>query len=264
MTYPLNCPRPVQHTNTERRDGSIAVITISKDDPEGLRRTVASIAHQSALPREFALVRAGRSCEVQLDLACAGRVAEVADPGRGISAAFNAAIAECTAEWLVFLNGGDALTHRDSLARLADACAAAEGTDIVTCRARTDAGTALPRRQPSSLCSHLYISHQASAFRRSLLSSIGPYSEAFRVRMDLDWMGRYLLRHGHGRIRFVDEAIVEYRLDGISSTSLVDFHREELRVLIRSMKFMPALADFALRRMPSRLVHAGLRRAGLG
>lgn len=199
-----------------------------------------------------------------MDSACAARVADVADPGRGISAAFNAAIAECTAEWLVFLNGGDALAHRDSLTRLAGACAAAADADIVTCRARTDAGTTLPRRPPSSCCSHLYISHQASAFRRGLFSSIGPYSEAFRVRMDLDWMARYLLRHGHGRIRFVDDAIVEYRLDGISSTSLVDFHREELRVLIRSAKFIPALADFALRRMPGRLVLAGVRRAGLG
>jgi glycosyltransferase involved in cell wall biosynthesis len=243
-----------------RRDGSIAIVTISKDDPEGLRRTLSSIANQSAVIHELVLVRAGRSCEVPVDLAHAGRVADVADPGRGISAAFNAAIANCSSEWLVFLNGGDAFTHRDSLARLAGACAAAADADIVTCRARTDAGTALPRRQPSSMCSYLYISHQASAFRRTMFASVGPYSEAFRVRMDLDWMARYLLRHGNGRIRFVDDAIVEYRLDGISSTSLVDFHLEELRVLIRSSRFMPALADFALRRMPGGLARNAWRR----
>lgn len=237
-----------------RRGGSIAVITISKDDPEGLCRTLASVAHQSAAPHELALVRAGRSCEVSVDSAFAARVADVADPGRGISAAFNAAIAGCTSEWLMFLNGGDALVHRDSMARLMTACAGAADADIVTCRARTDAGTALPRRPPSSMCSYMYISHQASAFRRSLFSSIGPYSEAFRVRMDLDWMARYLLRHGHRRIRFVNETIVEYRLDGVSSTSLGGFHLEELRVLIRSMTFAPALADFALRRMPGRML----------
>lgn len=246
-----------------RRGGSIAVITISKDDPEGLCRTLASVAHQSAAPHELALVRAGRSCEVSVDSACAARVADVADPGRGISAAFNAAIANCSSEWLVFLNGGDAFAHRDSLARVVAACAASADADIVTCRARTDAGTMLPRRPPSSMCSYVYISHQASAFRRSLFFSIGPYAEAFRIRMDLDWMARYLLRHGHRRVKFVDDAIVEYRLDGISSTSLVDFHLEELRVLLRSPRFTPALLDFALRRMPGRLVQAGVRRAGL-
>jgi len=59
----------------------------------------------------------------------------------------------------------------------------------------------------------------------------------------------------------VDELIVEYRLDGVSSTSFWDFHLEEIRVLIRSMRFVPALADLALRRMPGRIVQAGLRRA---
>jgi glycosyltransferase involved in cell wall biosynthesis len=261
MLHQLNSMESVQHTNAERRDGRIAVITISKDDPQGLRRTLASITSQTGMAHELVLVRAGRSCEVPADSACAGRVIDIADPGRGISAAFNAAIAACTSEWLMFLNGGDALAQRGGLGRLGAQCAVAAEADIVTFRARTDAGTSLPRHPPSSFCSFLYISHQASLFRRSLFSSVGPYSESFRIRMDLDWMARYLLQLGPARIRFVDEAVVEYRLDGISSTSLWGFHLEEIRVLLRSIKFMPALADLSLRRMPGRMVQAGLRRA---
>lgn len=243
------------------------IITISKDDPAGLTRTLASIAGQSVTPHQVILVRAGRSREPQIEPQPLGNVLEIPDPGRGIAAAFNAAVAACSPGWLVFLNGGDEFLNRDSLARLRTACAAADA-DIVTCMAQTDAGTTLPRRDPKRPCDFLYIAHQASAFRRSLFAEVGPYSESFRIRMDLDWMARYLLVHGTRRILFLPEPVVRYRLDGISSTSMVDFHLEELRVLCRSWSFLPAMADFAFRRTPGRLVRAALsaqrfRRTGL-
>lgn len=240
--------------------GSIAIITISKDDPAGLDRTLASVASQTQAPHELALVRAGHSFGILPRAALAVKVHEIADPGLGISAAFNAAIAACRSDWLVFLNGGDSLAQRDSLARIGAACATEADKDIVTFRALTSDGTTLPCRSPRSLCNYLYISHQASAFRRSLFETIGLYSGSFRIRMDLDWMARYLLRRGSGQIAFVDEVVANYRLDGISSTSLLAFHAEELRVLRRSPRFMPALVDFALRRMPGGLARSAWRR----
>lgn len=240
--------------------GSIAIITISKDDPPGLERTLASIASQIREPYELALVRAGHSCGTLPHLVQAAKAHEIADPGLGISAAFNAAIAACRSEWLVFLNGGDSLAHRDSLLRIRAACAAEADRDIVAFRALTSDGTTLPRRSPRGLCDYLYIAHQASAFRRTLFDTIGLYSDSFRIRMDLDWMARYLLRRGSGRIALVDEVVANYRLDGISSTSLLAFHAEELRVLTRSPRFTPALIDFALRRMPGGLARNAWRR----
>jgi putative colanic acid biosynthesis glycosyltransferase len=239
-------------------------VTISKDDAAGLERTLASIAIQSAAPLGVAVVSAGTSCDTLVTLARFPpelRIRAVADPGRGIAAAFNAGLDACDADWVLFLNGGDTFAGRDSLATISAACASAPRADMVTCRARTGSASTLPRLRPRRLWDFLYVSHQATAFRRSLFASTGPYSEDFLIRMDLDWMARYLMRHGHERIVVDDRVVVDYRLDGISSTSLVKFHVEELRVLIRSTKFIPALTDFALRRMPGRIVQAGLRRA---
>jgi glycosyltransferase involved in cell wall biosynthesis len=235
-------------------DSGFSVITISKDDPAGLARTLASILAQTLAPNEIILVRAGRSLGLAIDASIAARIVEVPDPGRGISAAFNAAIDACGGEWLVFLNGGDAFSGPECLAMLAAECRAAADADIVTCRAMSDAGVKIPYLRPHAFCDFLFISHQASAFRRSLFAEVGPYSSAFRVRMDLEWMARYLLRHGHRRIAFADRVIVDYPLDGISSTSLADYHFEEVRVLCRSARFLPALLGFALRRLPERLL----------
>lgn len=242
-------------------DGTIGIVTISKDDAAGLERTLASIASQSAAPRGVAVVSAGTSCDALARFPPDLRIRAVADPGRGIAAAFNAGLDACDADWVLFLNGGDTFAGRDSLATISAACASAPRADMVTCRARTGSASTLPRLRPRRLWDFLYVSHQATAIRRSLFASTGPYAEDFLIRMDLDWMARYLMRHGHERIVVDDRVVVDYRLDGISSTSLVKFHVEELRVLIRSTRFIPALTDFALRRMPGRIVQAGLRRA---
>ena len=57
--------------------GSIAIITISKDDPPGLERTLASIASQIRAPHELALVRAGHSCGTLPHLVQAAKVHDV-------------------------------------------------------------------------------------------------------------------------------------------------------------------------------------------
>jgi putative colanic acid biosynthesis glycosyltransferase len=233
-------------------------VTISKDDAAGLERTLASIASQSAAPRGVAVVSAGTSHDALARLPPELRIRAVADPGRGIAAAFNAGLDACDADWVLFLNGGDTFAGRDSLATISAACAAAPRADMVTCRARTGSVSTLPRRRPRRLWDFLYVSHQATAFRRSLFASTGPYSEDFLIRMDLDWMARYLMRHGYERIVVYDRVVVDYRLDGISSTSLVKFHVEELRVLCRSARFMPALADLMIRRLPGRLARSAL------
>ncbi len=236
-------------------DAGVSIITISKDDPAGLARTLASIATQTLAPREVVLVRAGGSRQ----LAVGAGIADVPDPGQGIAAAFNAGIAASRGEWLLFLNGGDALRAPGSLRSLDEARRAAPEADIVACRARTDTGDRIPWREPRSFCDFLFLSHQATLFRRALFGDIGPYSGAFRVRMDLDWMARYLLRRGRARIAFADREVVDYTMDGLSSTNLRDFYAEEFRVLSRSAKFLPALAGLLLRRLPERALREGWR-----
>lgn len=245
----------------EHPHGDISIVTISRDDPAGLARTLASIARQTLKPRDVTLVRAGRSGELAVAPLYADKVYEVADPGHGISAAFNAAIAATRGDWLVFLNGGDAFREPGSLRSLDEARRSASSADIIACRAMTDSGVPIPYFTPHRFCDYLFISHQAAAFRRALFDEIGPYSTRMRIRMDLDWMARYLLARGEQRIAFFDRVIVDYTLRGVSSTSLYDFYHEEFRVLRRSLRFLPALLGLLFRRLPERLLREAARLA---
>lgn len=237
------------------REPAFSVITISRDDGAGLARTLDSIARQQLQPREVLLVRAGSSRELVVD----PRYVDLPDPGQGISAAFNAGIAAARGEWLVFLNGGDAFCAPGSLQALAEECRGAGSARIVACRARTANGDGVPWRAPRTFCDFLFLSHQASAFRRELFDEVGRYAPAFRVRMDLDWMARFLLRHGREGIAYADRYIVDYGMDGLSSTSLAGFYAEEFAVLARSRKFLPALLGLLLRRLPERALRESWR-----
>jgi hypothetical protein len=240
----------------------ISIVTISKDDAPGLERTLASIARQALAPAEVVVVRAGSSTISTAALPLP--LVDLADPGRGISAAFNLALGRCRGDWVVFLNGGDCFSDADSLGRLAALSDRADRPEIVSGFARTSGGATIPPQPPRRLADCLFLSHQASAFRRGLFDEIGPYAEDFRVRMDLDWLARYLAVRGAGRIAFSPETLVDYQPGGISSRSLIAFHVEEFRVLARRPAFFPALAGLLCWRLPARMALEALQLARRG
>ena len=182
----------------------LTIITISRDDPNGLAETLESVARQAAVPAELIVIRRGRSSIVDISTAftsfqsgCAAiPVHEVTDPGTGISAAFNAGILAAQGEWLVFLNGGDTLLDDHSLTSIRELCQASPAhIDIVAGLAITDRATTIPRQPPVCQTDYLYLSHQAAAFRRRAFTDIGLYDVTFRIRMDLDWLARHIERH---------------------------------------------------------------------
>ena len=241
----------------------LTIITISRDDPDGLIATLESVARQLAVPAELIVIRRGRSSIVDISTACtppqsgcaAIPVHEVTDPGTGISAAFNAGILAAQGEWLVFLNGGDTLLDVLSLTSIRELCQSSPAhIDIVAGLAITDRATTIPRQPPTRQTDYLYLSHQAAAFRRRSFEDIGRYDVTFRIRMDLDWLARHIDRHGIARIRFIGKPLVRYRLDGISSRSLIRFYAEEVRALSRSRKFFGRLLLLLLRDIPARML----------
>lgn len=243
---------------------SLTIISISRDDPQGLEATLTSIAAQTLKPASVIVVRRGLSCAVDLGGFDIAGLREAADPATGISAAFNAGIAAATDDWLMFLNGGDTLLDAGSLQRLGDACAAVpDSSDIVAGFAITEHGDTIPHRMPATATDFLYLSHQAAAFRRRAFDEVGRYDTSFSIRMDLDWLARYVVLKGNAHIVFVNQPFVCYRMDGISSRSIKTFYTEELRVLARHPRFLARLLQLVLRDMPARALSPRSWRARL-
>jgi glycosyltransferase involved in cell wall biosynthesis len=237
----------------------LTVVVISRDDPDGLRRTLRSIAQQSVPDIEVVVVARGSS------MSAAGEPLPVQSTwieqqADGISAAFNDGLARARGTWVNFLNGGDRYADSMVLQRMRARLESA-GPAIVAARAQdARSGVRIPRDRSFAARNLELVSHQASFFRRELFGRLGPYSPDFRIRMDFEWM----LRVPAGTpAAWVDEFIVDFEGGGISSTRPVASCLEEYRALRRHRRGALRIARLLAFYLPLRVGRQVLRRLGV-
>lgn len=198
----------------------IGILTISRDNREGLERTAASVALQSLPPFEF-LVHDGNSADGSQAFLSGSTCVTSWDSSsdRGIADALNLVASRSQADWLLFLNAGDCLADDAVLADVASHLAQLpEGTGVCFGDALvvdTDGsirgvrkGRLPDHRADNTIC------HQAAFIRRELQLAT-PYDHRLRIGMDYDlW---YRLR-SQASFAKMDRTICRYALGGVSSS----------------------------------------------
>ena len=170
----------------------LTLITITKDDPAGLARTIASAAALRAAGAEH-LVIDGGSGPAGTGSDRTGPVFQ-ARPPQGIADAFNAGWALAQREWVWFLNGGDEVDGRltpEFLLALLESTRA----DLVI-GGLTYAGEAEPRTHPPRELQwppfRSWIPHPATLIRRRLFAQFGGFDGRYTIAMDYEWWLRVL------------------------------------------------------------------------
>ncbi len=235
----------------------ISVIVISRDDAPGLAATLASIRSQSFRDIEVVVVTKGTSTSaVNLDGLPHGIHFEQSTSG--ISNAFNEAIRAAQGAWINFLNGGDVFIDAAVLQSIA--AELVPPRLVVTGRARDEhVGLRIPRDRSFAARNLELVSHQASFFAASLFAAHGLYSEAFRIRMDFEWMLRL---PADTPTHWVDRDLVGFAGAGVSSVRPWKSSLEELAALRRHRKGFSRIALLLCGYVPWRLARAALRRLG--
>lgn len=234
---------------------AVSIVTISKDDAEGLELTVRSALTQTFADYEMIIVRSGTSQSARLPND--PRLVLVDVPARGISAAFNRGASLASGDWISFLNGGDTLVEPDSLQCLM--AKRDDGIQMILSFAQVDGRSfTIPRRTlRNGKDSFLYASHQATLFHHSLFARFGLFSGAFRVRMDLDWLARL---PPSTAFAFVDRVTVRFDASGVSASSVVRSSVEEVRILWRKPETRWRALEVAFMRLPFRVLRRAWRR----
>jgi glycosyltransferase involved in cell wall biosynthesis len=233
----------------------VTIVVISKDDPDGLARTLRSIERQDLADHEVVLVTKGTSSRIATGGFALPALRHVRQESRGISRAFNEGLACARAPWVNFLNGGDEYAHPHVLRRVAPLLD--DGADIVTGRAReVKFGVTIPRSWSWEARDRELISHQASFFRAELFARLGGYSPDFSVRMDLEWM---LRTPATTRVRWLDEELVVFEGGGVSTMSPWRSSVEELSALRLHRRSPARIARLVAVQLPFRLARAALR-----
>ncbi len=202
----------------------LSIVTITKDDPAGLARTLASAAAWRKPDEvEHIVIHTGAAPTVPPEPA----VRLLVQQSTGIAAAFNEGLALAKGEWVWFLNGGDAI-HEELEPAWLQALLRRTRADLVIGGIHGD-GDGQPRELPALREQWPLLDswppHPATLVRRRVLTAAGGFTGEFKVCMDFDLWQRLL---GDGaRADVIAVSFARYDLAGLSSRP------ENLRLLFR-------------------------------
>jgi hypothetical protein len=241
----------------------LTIITITKDDPGGLARTLESTARLRTAGARHVVVDGSREPGARANphVAEAAGALVLQRPPRGVADAFNAGLAGCDAPWVWFLNGGDA-AHELLDVEWLKTLLARTSADLVLGGVIYDVDGRLHVPPPLSRQWPVldpWISHPAAILRRALFAVHGNFDTRFQIAMDYEWFLRVLLRDA--TVDVIGMALARFAPGGLSQQEasralLVREHRAALR-LHRGAMWKSALTP--LRRIAWQAMPAALK-----
>ncbi|MBE9136019.1 glycosyltransferase [Nodosilinea sp. LEGE 07088] len=176
----------------------LSIITISKDDPNGLSDTLTSTQDIGSI--EQIVVLGGDHSRISVDIAKPFNCTSIQQLDQGISAAFNLGLAQATGLGVMFLNGGDILLEPALISHALDWLDQHPDIDILLYDAIFDDALTGPYRYRAQgfygprlnrIGLGMPGSHQAMVVRRSSFAQVGAFNPEYQVAMDYDWLCRW-------------------------------------------------------------------------
>ena len=251
----------------------LSIITITYNNAEGLRKTLASVASQTFRDFEHIIVDGGStdgSVEIIRQYAdneairpenskadnlasspnhliTSSPITWISEKDKGVYDAQNKGIRLAHGEYCYFLNAGDTFCAVDVLERMfsPNSLIASSpnrqpdilyGNEIIVDGNGQRIGIARGVENPSFV--DLYNScmkHQASFIRRSLFDKYGMYDVDMRICSDFDWFFRVIAFHDEVSLQYKDIDIAYFENTGLSYHSPELCTRERQQILDRYM-----------------------------
>ncbi len=224
----------------------LSIITIAKNNLEGLKRTTESVLAQSWTAFEWIVIDGASTDGTVEYLQSLERQPDewISEPDQGVYDAMNKGIMRAKGEYLLFLNSGDSLYASDTLSQCFLNFPAA---DIVY----GDAVFIYPSQKkkmiyPEQLNLYYFrkksLCHQATFIRASLLHDCGGYSTNYRIVSD--WR-QWLVWLIEGKsFAHLSVTVCNYMMNGLS-TILCATSGEE-REMVFSKLLPPVFYDFMI------------------
>ncbi|MDQ1181967.1 glycosyltransferase [Rhodococcus sp. SORGH_AS_0301] len=243
---------------------TFSVVTISYQDEDGLRRTIASTAEQDYTHVEHIVVDGGSGARVEdmLQHSGVGRWRSEPDGGRYPAMNIGSALASGDVVW--FLHSSDTFSHPGVLSEIASALGS-------VARARSCWGFGSARLIPPHSGHDVWrttsfdrtafalgtrpIPHQASFFGRDVLASVGSYDEQFGIAADQLLM---LAASLHTPPLVVDDVVCDFDTTGAGTVRGLHEHYADVRRMWDTVEWYP-IGGRRASRLVSRIVEARAR-----
>lgn len=211
----------------------LSIITINRNNAEGLRKTIESVVSQTFTDFEYIIIDgASTDNSVNIIREYADKITYwVSEPDKGIYNAMNKGILKATGAYLLFLNSGDWLSSNEILSKVFKV--PHNNVDIITgdlITIQKDSisnivkGPAFYRAQRNEIVSlnDLYtgtLHHPVSFIKRSLFDKYGLYDENLKIVADWLFFLKVVGLNG-ANVQYVDLPIVYFDMKGISNTNI--------------------------------------------
>lgn len=211
----------------------LSIVTVTKNNLSGLKKTVESVAKQEGIDCEYVVVDGGSSDGSKDFLINSGAVVSrwISEPDSGIYDAMNKGIRLARGEWILFLNGGDLLSSNDALAVFArDHLDYADFSIVYTdsYEEMADGEVRLKRARSHRLLSlGMFTHHQAMLFRRERI--MAGYDLRYKIAGDYALVAA-LISSGAKVAKLTANAICVFQSGGLSQRQVLQGRAELLRV----------------------------------
>lgn len=207
----------------------ISIITICKNNIEGIKKTINSVDAQSSSGFEHILIDGDSTDgtkEYIFEHSCMYRTI-VSEPDTGISNAFNKGLKIATGEFILFLNSGDTFSIETVIEDVIKDIENAPDYDIYTYIGKIG-GHTVPEKTERKYADEYWalgrLPHQATFVNKSVFEQIGEFDESLRLRMDYDFFYR-CFKTGF-KYLYIPRIVVDYEDGGACIRDLEQFALE--------------------------------------
>ena len=230
----------------------ISIITVTYNAEATLERTLQSVAQQTHPDVEHLIID-GASTDRTLEIARQYPHAIVfSEPDKGLYDAMNKGLQRATGDYLCFLNAGDKLHSKETLAHIV--ASISDGSPIGVIYGDTqivDAqGNFLRNRRltpPEHLTWHSFkegmlVCHQAFYINRQIAL---PYDTNYRFSADFDWCIR-CMKEGEKRGMknlYIHEPVADYLAEGMTTANHKASLKERFKIMAKHYGLLPTIGQ---------------------
>lgn len=222
---------------------TLSIITINRDNAEGLEKTIHSVLKQIRRDFEYIIID-GASSDNSLEVIkrysreCPIRISWISEADNGIYNAMNKGIRMASGEYIQFLNSGDCLASDDVTEKMMASLKAKDYPSILYGNMLKDMpdGKLMRDRcfagQDITLLGFYLgtLNHSPTYIRRDLFEKYGLYDESLRIVSDWKWYLQAIIL-GEEKPVYADIDVTLFDMNGISETNKTLDKAERKQVL---------------------------------
>lgn len=196
---------------------TISIITITKNNLDGLKKTFNSVQSQLSLNNiEYIIIDGNSQDGTKEFLNSNSNILSmwISEDDRGISEAFNKGLKFANGEYIIMLNSGDIFISNDVIKNFISK-KELYNFDLISFRVLVSKKTYIPSiNNRKKIWENSELPHQATFVSKKVYEKIGYYNENYRIRMDFEFFAR--CKKNNFTFSYIPIVIVKYEPGGIS------------------------------------------------